>query len=497
MGLGLMDNGETVEDYRAASIPERIHVFNNTFVDNPYAITGGDNLIAVNNIFVGASVMALKNVDGSSVVAHSLFANNAVDSSGSNVVSPTILADPLLDTAFKLLPGSPAIDVGTANYVHNGEMVLNYPPGAYAGSAPDLGWHETSATPDPTPTPTDTPVGVPTPTPTPTPIPTAIPTATPTSTQGSDDIVFVGSTGKGVAGGVSFADEDILAYDRNNSEWVKYFDGSDTAGSRVDFDSIARLPDGSLLLSLELDETISPLGLVEDSDIVRFVPSSAGSPTLGIFEWYLDGSDVRLIGDSEDIDGLAVLNDGRLVMSTRGKAAVADAAGNSVYAEDEDLLVFTPSQLGQTTAGSWALYFDGSDVGLGVDDGGDEDVREIWIDPGNGDIYLTTQDAFSVPGPGGDISGSNNDIFVCAPSSIGDTTSCTFRIYWNGAANGFGGEIIDTLDIGKGMLAQSASLADVLHILDDPGVEGADDVHDDEALDDVPEFQEFMPFVNR
>ncbi len=34
VGLGLMDNGDTKEDFRAASIPEPIYLFNNTFVDN-------------------------------------------------------------------------------------------------------------------------------------------------------------------------------------------------------------------------------------------------------------------------------------------------------------------------------------------------------------------------------------------------------------------------------------------------------------------------------
>jgi hypothetical protein len=58
-GLGLMDNGVSNEDFRAASIPERIHVFNNTLVDNPYGVTGGDNLIALNNLFVNSTIRML------------------------------------------------------------------------------------------------------------------------------------------------------------------------------------------------------------------------------------------------------------------------------------------------------------------------------------------------------------------------------------------------------------------------------------------------------
>ena len=43
--------------------------------------------------------------------------------------------------------GSPAINAGTASYTHLGQPVLAYPPGSYAGTAPDLGAHETASPP--------------------------------------------------------------------------------------------------------------------------------------------------------------------------------------------------------------------------------------------------------------------------------------------------------------------------------------------------------------
>jgi hypothetical protein len=142
-GLGLMDNGETVEDFRAASVPERIHVFNNTFDRNPYGITGGDNLIAVNNIVSNSSVLGLKNVDGNSTVAETLFFGNAVNQVGSNVdASTTVTADPLYTSSFRLQSGSPAIDAGTVSFVYNSETVLNIPSSDYSGTTADLGWRE-------------------------------------------------------------------------------------------------------------------------------------------------------------------------------------------------------------------------------------------------------------------------------------------------------------------------------------------------------------------
>jgi hypothetical protein len=140
--IGMMDNQVTNEDYRAASIREAVHIFNNTFVGNNYGITGGDRVVAVNNIFMNTTNMALKNVDAESSVSHTLFWNNGTNHAGSNVDAFTMIADPLLTTDYALQTGSPAIDAGTARYEHNGALVLDYPSSSYSGSAPDVGWQE-------------------------------------------------------------------------------------------------------------------------------------------------------------------------------------------------------------------------------------------------------------------------------------------------------------------------------------------------------------------
>jgi len=148
-GLGLMDNGDTSEDYRAASIPEPIHVFNNTFSGNNHGLTGGDNLIALNNLFVNSTVLAMKNVDGDSIAAYNLFWNNATHEQGSNLDLATTLidADPLLGAEFQLQPGSPAIDAGTSYFKWLGETVLDLSPDQFKGTAPDLGAYESDFEP--------------------------------------------------------------------------------------------------------------------------------------------------------------------------------------------------------------------------------------------------------------------------------------------------------------------------------------------------------------
>ena len=295
-----------------------------------------------------------------------------------------------------------------------------------------------TATPTHTATPTATNTVVPPtatntavpPTATNTPVP---PTATPTPPPGGD-LIYVSSSTNGTAGGVSFADEDILSYNTSSGVWLMVFDGSDV-GVTGDVNAFDFLSDGSILLSFDASVSVSGLGTVSASDIVRFTPTSLGANTVGSFSWYFDGSDVGLSTSAETIDGVALLDDGRIVVSTTGSFSVSGASGN-----DEDLVVFTATSLGSTTNGTWALYFDGSDVGLSTS--ASEDVNGVWSSP-SGALYLSTLGSFSVTG----VSGDGADIFVCVPGSLGSTTSCTFSSYWDGSVNGFAGEVIDGMSI--------------------------------------------------
>ncbi len=142
-GIGMMDGQVTNEDFRAASIPETIYIFNNTFANNSHGITGGDNTVVLNNIFVDHPVIAVKNVDANSELAFNLYFNNGIDNSGSNVdVGSSVFEDPSLTANLELPTGSPAIDAGTASYSWQGATVLDLPPTAYTSTAPDIGAYE-------------------------------------------------------------------------------------------------------------------------------------------------------------------------------------------------------------------------------------------------------------------------------------------------------------------------------------------------------------------
>lgn len=297
-----------------------------------------------------------------------------------------------------------------------------------------------TATNTPLPTATNTPIP---PTVTNTPLPTATntavpPTATSTPSAGAP-VIYVSSAGGGSAGGVSFADEDILAYDTGSGTYSMFFDGSDVGmggAGALDVDAFHILGDGSILLSIVSASTLPDVGSVDDSDILRFVPTSTGTNTAGTFEWYFDGSDVGLSANAEDIDAIYIMANGDIVVSTSGNFSVSGASG-----ADEDLAVFSPSSLGANTSGSWSTYFDGSDVAL---TDSSEDLHGAWIDEAGNDLYLTARGNFAVTG----VSGDAADIFTCNNLTSGTTTSCTsFSLFWDGSANGYSGEVLDGFQV--------------------------------------------------
>jgi hypothetical protein len=144
-GLALMCCDQTKESYAGSEHPERYLVHNNTFRNNNHAITGGDNMIVVNNVFVGHEV-AIKRLRANSVAAHNIFHANTVNLLDAIADQSTnLFANPQLATDGSLLPGSPAVDMGITEYLWKGEQVLSLQKQDYTGNAPDLGAFEVNS----------------------------------------------------------------------------------------------------------------------------------------------------------------------------------------------------------------------------------------------------------------------------------------------------------------------------------------------------------------
>ncbi len=190
-GIGFVHNGNTNEDYSGANTSEPVRVYNNTFYGNNYGISGGENLVAFNNIIADSTSRGAWRVQGppgsNSVIAYTLFWGNAVDTDQTTLGPGDILhQDPLfiappnpgpdgawgtVDDEFGgllLQSNSPAIDKGVTQFIAaDGEPVPAAALAGYLGAAPDLGWREAGAAIFGTAT------AVP-----PTTIPTVVPTAT-------------------------------------------------------------------------------------------------------------------------------------------------------------------------------------------------------------------------------------------------------------------------------------------------------------------------------
>ncbi|MFQ6026036.1 MAG: LamG-like jellyroll fold domain-containing protein [Dehalococcoidia bacterium] len=229
-----------------------------------------------------------------------------------------------------------------------------------------------------------------------------------------------------INGGLSVRTEDIVAFDGNQTSM--FFDGSDVGIGGYKIDAFTVISPSEILISFSSKEELPGISSdVDDSDIVLFTATSLGSNTSGSFSLYFDGSDVSLTRRGEDVDAIELLPDGRMLLSTTGSVAVS-----GLSARDEDLIVFTPTSLGSNTSGSFAMYFDGSDVGL--TDGG-EDMAGVAVSA-TGEIYFTTNGSFSASG----VSGRGEDVYRFTPNSLGSFTQGTLHSspFFDGSAWGVG-----------------------------------------------------------
>jgi hypothetical protein len=239
-----------------------------------------------------------------------------------------------------------------------------------------------------------------------------------------------------MVGGIRAEDVDIVYFDGAN--WSLYFDASDVgiSTSGQDLNGFYIIDADTILMAFMASTSLGALP-VDPWDVVQFDATSLGDNTAGTFSMYLDGNDVGLDTTSETLDGLDVLPDGRVLISTTSNPSVP-----GLTASDEDILAFTPATLGDVTSGTWEMYFDGSDVGLA--DSSTEDIDALDV-LSNGDIYLSTIGDFAVNG----VSGLNEDIFICMPTSLGAVTACNFSssLYFDGSAWGLDANDVDGINL--------------------------------------------------
>lgn len=290
-----------------------------------------------------------------------------------------------------------------------------------------------------TPAPTDAPAPTPTSAPiaeTPTPTVTLTPTSeetTPTPPPNPAQLYFSLKDDR-TLGDLNVANEDVVAFD--GASFSIFFDGSDVGLNPFAVDGFAIAGENLFLFSFTDDITIPGIdGITDDSDIVQFTATSMGDVTAGTFSLYFDGSDVDLNQDGEDLDAIELLPDGRILLSTTNGLRVAEQSG-----ADEDVFAFTPTSLGEDTAGSWEMYLDASDIGLGSVT---EEINGFAVDA-SGDLYMSASGRFSVD----PISGTHEDVLQCQDPTIGGKAACgSFALFFDGGEHGLDDDDLSAVEL--------------------------------------------------
>lgn len=144
---------------------------------------------------------------------------------------------------------------------------------------------------------------------------------------------------------------------------------------------------------------------------------------------YFDGTNYSLLFDGSDvgltnaeISGFSRISPTEFLLSFVTSESITGVG----TVAPQDIVKFTSSSLGDTTAGTFSMYFDGSDVGLTTTG---EKINSIKVQT-DGSLILATTGNFSL----GSISGVKQDLFVCRGGTRGASSSCNYLyIFFDGS----------------------------------------------------------------
>ncbi len=157
----------------------------------------------------------------------------------------------------------------------------------------------------------------------------------------------------------------------------------------------------------------------------------------GVWSLVFDASDV---GWKKSIGDFEFLPDGSLLLTSSAAQTVG-----SLKLEVHDIARFVPTSLGGTTAGTFALYFDGSDVTLST---AAERIDALALKP-DGTLLISTAGQATVKNGTTSIMAQDEDLLAFHPTQLGATTAGA----WNLTPDGFDGSLL------TGMAAENVNSA--------------------------------------
>ncbi|MEM6301983.1 MAG: hypothetical protein AAF749_09605 [Pseudomonadota bacterium] len=150
-------------------------------------------------------------------------------------------------------------------------------------------------------------------------------------------LILFSTSGSADLGGLSFDNEDLILFDPATNTASLFFDGS-LYKKDEDTNAVSVLENGNLLLSTRTNAILGGLSF-EDGDIVEYNPLT-DSASLYFSE--------ELFTGNEEISALSLLDNGNLVLSTRGTASLG-----GLEFEDQDLVEY------DFATGQVSLFLDG------------------------------------------------------------------------------------------------------------------------------------------
>lgn len=244
-----------------------------------------------------------------------------------------------------------------------------------------------------------------------------------------------------VLGGLSVRANDIVAFD--GTRFRTWLNGNESGLAGALLRDFHIVNDNDVVVAFQNPVTLAGIAF-DDSDLARLTRGPGGWSVALLF----DGSDVGFTTNAEAIDAVTGLADGSLLLSTRAGGSVTIGTSTFVFA-GEDLMRFSPTSLGEATAGSWSLWADLSDVGI---TGSTENIAAVDVGA-DGRVFLVASGATSAPASaatgGTSLSAANEDVFVLQPTSLGATTSGSFaaNLFFDGSLYGLANNTVWGLDV--------------------------------------------------
>lgn len=140
---------------------------------------------------------------------------------------------------------------------------------------------------------------------------------------------------------------------------------------------------------------------------------------------YFDASDV---GINNALNDFVLLPDGSLLLAISGRTTLS-SGGGSFKVELWDVARFVPQTLGENTAGSFEMYFDGSDVGLTQ---AAEKIDALAV-RADGALLISTYGAATVPAGATNLRAQDEDLLAFRPTSLGSNTQGSWSLAFDGS----------------------------------------------------------------